>query len=100
MHTPPMERIPALLCRAALSPVADKGTGTTAMAAPQPPAHPASARVRSQSALVLVSTESTACEYSEHTHPVGHRAGVGPRASVREFLDVHIRALMRYGRGS
>jgi hypothetical protein len=25
--------------RAALSPAADKGTGTTAMAAPQPPAH-------------------------------------------------------------
>ena len=33
-----MERIYALLCRAALSPAAAKGTGTTAMAAPQPPA--------------------------------------------------------------
>ena len=38
MHTPPMELICALLFRAALSPAADKGTGTTAMAAPQPPA--------------------------------------------------------------
>ncbi len=39
VHTPPMELICALLFRAALSPAADKGTGTTAMAAPQPPAH-------------------------------------------------------------
>ena len=39
MHTQPMELICALLWRAALSPAADKGTGTTAMAAPQPPAH-------------------------------------------------------------
>ena len=35
----PMELICALLFRAALSPAAYKGTGTTAMAAPQPPAH-------------------------------------------------------------
>jgi hypothetical protein len=34
-----MELICALLCRAALSPAADKGTGTIAMAAPPPPAH-------------------------------------------------------------
>ncbi len=39
MHDRPMERIYALLCRAALSPAADKGTGTTAKDAPQPPAH-------------------------------------------------------------
>ncbi len=34
-----MELIRAFPFRAALSPAADKGTGTTAMAAPQPPAH-------------------------------------------------------------
>jgi hypothetical protein len=34
-----MELICAFLFRAALSPAADEGTGTTAMAAPQPPAH-------------------------------------------------------------
>jgi hypothetical protein len=34
-----MERIYAFPFRAALSPAADKGTGTTATAAPQPPAH-------------------------------------------------------------
>ena len=38
VHTQPMELICALLFRAALSPAADKGTGTTAMAAPQTPA--------------------------------------------------------------
>ena len=32
-------RIRAFPFRAALSPAADKGNGTTAMAAPQPPAH-------------------------------------------------------------
>ena len=36
-----------------------------------------------------MSTESTACEYSEHTHPVGHRAGRDPEPVYMSFRCAH-----------
>ncbi len=88
-----MELICALLFRAALSPAADKGTGT-----PQPPAHAGERTLRLLTVvLTVLSWALRAPHASTQSMPGGTPCRAGPRASAREFPMVHNRALMRNG---